>query len=163
MSKDYPDISDVVHQLARIADEAADIRECLEKANEQREASGGPVGGDIPLPAGDACPRLDFGSAPSVFSVGGGDLTIRSGGIGGPPAKAVRFVIPVFECGKTGPVGLAGIEAALDRILGPYAAQKVWELTKGEKEGLSYVRRVTLRITETPAEPGQSEISIEVP
>jgi hypothetical protein len=158
MSKDYPDISDVVHQLARIANEAADIRECLERANEQREKSGVKLDQFI-APKGDAPPKFTFGNSGILdLCMPASDLTIRSDGIGGPPAKAVRFVIPVFKEDWT-----EKIEAALERILGVYAATQVWKLAKGEKEGPSYVRRVTLRITENPGEPGQSEISIEVP
>lgn len=147
---------EAVFQLARIADEATAIRGCLEKANEQREKSGAKLDQFI-APKGGA-PRPDY--APSFFSVGGGDLTIRSGvgSFGDPLPKKARFVIPVFEEN-----GTEKIEAALDRILGVYAATEVWKLTSGQKEGLSYVRRVTLRITEKPSEPGQSEISIEVP
>lgn len=157
MSRDRQDgVEDVVFQLARIANVAAEIKECLEKANEQREKSGAKLDQFI-APKGDA-PRPDY--APSFFSVGGGDLTIRSGvgSFGDPLPKKARFVIPVFEEN-----GTEKIEAALDRILGVYAATEVWKLTSGQKEGLSYVRRVTLRITEKPSEPGQSEISIEVP
>lgn len=159
MSRDRQDgVEDVVFQLARIANVAAEIKECLEKANEQREKSGAKLDQFI-APKGDAPPKFTFGNSGILdLCMPSSDLTIRSGGIGGPPAKAARFVIPVFEEN-----GTEKIKAALDRILGVYAATEVWKLTSGQKEGLSYVRRVTLRITEKPSEPGQSEISIEVP
>lgn len=159
MSRDRQDgVEDVVFQLARIADEAAEITALLKQANEQREKSGAKLDQFIAPKAG--VPSIDFSVPSNLFRVGSGDLTIRSGvgSFGDPLPKKVRFVIPVFEEN-----GTEKIEAALDRILGVYAATEVWKLTSGQKEGLSYVRRVTLRITEKPSEPGQSEISIEVP